>query len=129
MEVPIPDVPGSTRISKLSSPVHASRPVRRSSRRSARSARRPAICWRSPTGSRGHGWPHVAMESTGVYRKPIWHVLEGAFELIWANALQIRSVPGRKSDVNDATWIADLLAYGSIRSSLYRRPPFMTCAI
>ena len=57
-----------------------------------------------------HGCTHVAMESTGVYWKPIWHVLEGHFELILANALQTRSVPGRKSDVNDATWIADLLA-------------------
>src|ERR1700674_3691758 len=64
-----------------------------------------------------HGCTHVAMESTGVYWKPIWHVLEGHFDLILANALQTRSVPGRKSDVNDATWIADLLAHGLIRSS------------
>lgn len=64
-----------------------------------------------------HGCTHVAMESTGVYWKPIWHVLDGQFELVLANALQIRSVPGRKSDVNDAMWIADLLAHGLIRSS------------
>jgi len=64
-----------------------------------------------------HGCTHVAMESTGVYWKPIWHVLDGHFELILANALQIRSVPGRKSDVNDAMWIGDLLAHGLIRSS------------
>jgi transposase len=70
-----------------------------------------------------HGCTHVAMESTGVYWKPIWHVLEGAFELILANALQIRSVPGRKSDVNDATWIADLLAHGLIRSSFVPPAP------
>jgi transposase len=57
------------------------------------------------------------MESTGVYWKPIWHVLDGQFDLILANALQIRSVPGRKTDVNDAMWIADLLAHGLIRSS------------
>lgn len=63
------------------------------------------------------GCTHVAMESTGVYWKPIWHVLDGHFALILANALQIRSVPGRKSDVNDAMWIADLLAHGLIRSS------------
>src|SRR6266852_5088247 len=49
-----------------------------------------------------HGCTHVAMESTGVYWKLIWHVLEGHFELILPNALQIRSVPGRKTDVNDA---------------------------
>src|SRR6266851_5726947 len=70
-----------------------------------------------------HGCTHVAMESTGVYWKPIWHVLEGHFELILANALQIRSVPGRKTDVNDATWIADLLAHGLIRSSFVPPAP------
>jgi transposase len=60
---------------------------------------------------------HVAMESTGVYWKPVWHVLEGEFELVLANATHIRNVPGRKTDVNDATWIADLLAHGLIRGS------------
>jgi transposase len=70
-----------------------------------------------------HGCTHVAMESTGVYWKPIWHVLDGHFELILANALQIRSVPGRKTDVNDATWIADLLAHGLIRSSFVPPAP------
>jgi transposase len=70
-----------------------------------------------------HGCTHVAMESTGVYWKPIWHVLEGHFELILANALQIRSVPGRKSDINDAMWIADLLAHGLIRSSFVPPAP------
>jgi transposase len=60
---------------------------------------------------------HVAMEATGVYWKPVWHVLEGSFELVLANAMHIRNVPGRKTDVNDATWIADLLAHGLIRSS------------
>lgn len=64
-----------------------------------------------------HGCTHVAMESTGVYWKPVWHVLEGSFELILANAMHIRNIPGRKSDVNDATWIADLLAHGLIRGS------------
>jgi transposase len=47
----------------------------------------------------------------------VWHVLEGEFELVLANAAHIKNVPGRKSDVNDATWIADLLAHGLIRSS------------
>ena len=60
---------------------------------------------------------HVAMEATGVYWKPVWHVLHGRFTLILANAAHIRNVPGRKSDVNDATWIAELLAHGLIRAS------------
>src|SRR5438128_4667407 len=64
-----------------------------------------------------HGCTHVAMESSGVYWKPVWHVLDGHFELVLANAMHIRNIPGRKSDVNDATWIADLLAHGLIRSS------------
>lgn len=63
------------------------------------------------------GCTHVAMEATGVYWKPVWHVLEGSFELVLANAAHIRNVPGRKTDVNDATWIADLLAHGLIRAS------------
>lgn len=63
------------------------------------------------------GCTHAAMESTGVYWKPVWHVLEGDFELVLANATHIRNVPGRKTDVNDATWIADLLAHGLIRGS------------
>jgi transposase len=66
---------------------------------------------------RTRGVTHVAMESTGVYWKPVWHVLEGAFALILANAMHVRHIPGRKSDVNDATWLADLLAHGLIRSS------------
>ena len=60
---------------------------------------------------------HVAMEATGVYWKPVWHVLDGDFELVLGNAAHIKNVPGRKTDVNDATWIADLLAHGLIRSS------------
>jgi hypothetical protein len=50
----------------------------------------------------GLGCTHVAMESTGVYWKPVWHVLEGRFELLLANAMHIRNIPGRKSDVKDA---------------------------
>jgi transposase len=60
---------------------------------------------------------HVAMEATGVYWKPVWHVLDGTFELVLANAMHIKNVPGRKTDVNDATWISDILAHGLIRSS------------
>jgi len=70
-----------------------------------------------------HGCTHVAMESTGVYWKPIWQVLEGSFTLVLANAMHIRNIPGRKSDMNDATWIADLLAHGLIRGSFVPPAP------
>ena len=61
---------------------------------------------------------HVAMEATGVYWKPVWNILsDGKFELILANAAHIKNVPGRKTDVNDATWIADLVAFGLIKAS------------
>jgi transposase len=63
------------------------------------------------------GCTQVAMEATGVYWKPVWQILEGHFSLTLANAAQVKNVPGRKSDVNDATWLADLLAHGLIRSS------------
>ena len=69
------------------------------------------------------GCTHVAMEATGVYWKPVWHVLEGPFTIVLANAMHIRNVPGRKSDTNDATWIADLLAHGLIRSSFVPPAP------
>jgi len=61
---------------------------------------------------------HVAMEATGVYWKPVWHILaDGGFELVLANAAHIKNVPGRKSDVKDADWISELLAHGLIRAS------------
>jgi transposase len=63
------------------------------------------------------GCTHAAMEATGVYWKPVWHALEEELELVLANAAHIKNVPGRKTDVNDATWIADLLAHGLIRGS------------
>lgn len=69
------------------------------------------------------GCTHVAMEATGVYWKPVWHILEGAFQLVLANAAHIKNVPGRKSDVNDAMWIADLLAHGLIRASFVPETP------
>lgn len=69
------------------------------------------------------GCTHVAMEATGVYWKPVWHVLEGHVTLVLANAMHIRNIPGRKSDKNDATWIADLLALGLIRSSFVPPAP------
>jgi transposase len=61
---------------------------------------------------------HVAMEATGVYWMPVFRILgEGDFELIVANAAHIKNVPGRKTDMNDAMWIADLLACGLIKAS------------
>jgi transposase len=70
-----------------------------------------------------HGCTHVAMEATGVYWKPVWHMLEGDFELVLANAQHVHNVPGRKTDVSDAAWIADLLAHGLIRSSFVPPAP------
>src|SRR6476646_7334155 len=64
-----------------------------------------------------HSCTHVAMEASGVYWRPVWHILEDGFALVLANAQHIRNGPGRKTDVNDAMWIADLLAHGLIRSS------------
>ena len=55
---------------------------------------------------------HVAMESTGVYWRPIWNLLEGRFELLLVNAQHMKTVPGRKTDIKDAEWIADLLQHG-----------------
>jgi transposase len=64
------------------------------------------------------GCTHIAMEATGVYWKPVWHVLsDGDFVLVLANAAHVKNVPGRKTDVNDAAWLADLLAHGLIRGS------------
>ena len=75
----------------------------------------------------GHGVTHAAMEATGVYWKPVWAVLAEAFELVLANAMHVRNVPGRKTDVNDATWLADLLAHGLIRASFV--PPMAIQAL
>jgi transposase len=58
------------------------------------------------------------MESTGVYWKPVWHVLSVSIQLLLANAMQVKNLPGRKSDVSDATWLSDLLAHGLIRASM-----------
>jgi len=61
---------------------------------------------------------HVAMEATGVYWKPVWHILsDGEFQLVLANAAHVKNVPGRKTDVSDAEWHSDLLAHGLIRAS------------
>src|SRR5262245_1724919 len=66
---------------------------------------------------------HAAMEATGVYWKPVWHILEGSFEVVLANAAHIKNVPGRKTDVKDAAWIAKLLADGLISSSFVPPTP------
>lgn len=65
---------------------------------------------------------HVVMEATGSYWKAVWHVLESRFELTLANPAQVKNLPGRKSDVNDATWMADLHAHGLIRGSFVPPP-------
>jgi transposase len=65
-----------------------------------------------------NGCTHVAMEATGIYWKPVWHILDDSeFELVLANAAHVKNVPGRKTDVNDAMWLAELLAHGLIRAS------------
>lgn len=84
-----------------------------------------------------HGVTHVAMESTGVYWKPVWHALSGdaipatpsapedvgAFHLVLVNAMHIKKVPGRKTDVTDAEWIADLIAHGLVHASFVPPTP------
>jgi transposase len=70
-----------------------------------------------------HGVTHVAMESTGVYWKPVFYVLEEAVTCVLANAVQIAQVPGRKTDVQDCRWIAPLLECGLIRPSFVPPPP------
>ena len=79
-------------------------------------------CWLT-----GYAITHVAMEATGVYWKPVWAVLAEEFELVLANAMHVKNVPGRKTDMNDAIWLADLLAHGLIRSSFV--PPMAIQAL
>jgi len=69
------------------------------------------------------GCTHVAMESTGVYWKPVYAILEGAFQIVVANAQHVKKVPGRKTDVKDAEWIADLLCHGLLRQSFVPPQP------
>jgi len=69
------------------------------------------------------GCTHAVLESTGVYWKPVWHVLEDAVTLVLANATAVRNLPGRKSDVSDAQWLADLLAHGLVRGSFVPPAP------
>jgi transposase len=65
---------------------------------------------------------HVAIESTSIYWKPVFNVLEGSFEVVLANAYHVKAVPGRKTDVKDCEWLADLLAHGLIRASFIPPP-------
>lgn len=69
------------------------------------------------------GVTHVAMESTGTYWKPVWHILEGCFELTLGNAKQMKTVPGRKSDEKDSEWIGELQAHGLIKPSFVPPAP------
>lgn len=69
------------------------------------------------------GVTHVALESTGVYWKPVYYVLEDAFELLLINMLELKRVPGRKTDVKDSEWLAQLLECGLLRSSFVPPPP------
>jgi transposase len=71
------------------------------------------------------GCTHVAMEASGVYWKPVWHILAGDFKLVLTNPAHMRNVPGRKSDRNDASWIADLLAHGLLRASFVPPQPVL----
>jgi transposase len=66
---------------------------------------------------------HVALESTGVYWKPVWNILEGVVELLLANAEHVKQVPGRKTDVKDAEWIAQLLSCGLLKPSFVPERP------
>ena len=74
------------------------------------------------------GRPHAAMESTGVYWRPVWHALEGHCELLLVNAQHVRSVPGRKTDVADSEGLADLLRHGLVPASFVPPRPSRSCA-
>jgi transposase len=69
------------------------------------------------------GCTHVAMESTGVYWKPVYNILEGQMEILLVNAHHVKQVPGRKTDVSDAGWLADLLRHGLLRGSFVPSRP------
>jgi transposase len=71
-----------------------------------------------------HGCTHVVMESTSVYWMPVYEILEGHVKIVVGNAQHIKNVPGRKTDENDAEWLAKLLCYGLIRNSFVPPKPF-----
>ena len=72
---------------------------------------------------KAHGVTHVAMEATGVYWQPVWHILEDAFELTLCNARHVKNVPGRKTDVSDAEWLCQLMEAGLLRGSFVPPKP------
>jgi transposase len=71
----------------------------------------------------GHDVKTVVMETTGVFWKPVWHVLADRFELVLAHASHVKNLPGRKSDVSDAEWLADLVAHGLVKGSFVPPEP------
>src|SRR6516164_2645972 len=72
---------------------------------------------------KGLGVTHVAMEATGVYWKPVYYLLEDDFELLLVNAQHVKNVPGRKTDVQDAQWLCQLLEHGLLRPSFVPPKP------
>src|SRR4029434_2829936 len=92
--------------------------------RGTRGVRRvPAYLWGLADWLQEARCTHVAMESTGVYWRPVYNLLEGQFELLVVNAQHIKAVPGRKTDVKDAAWIAHLLRHGLSRGSFIASKP------
>jgi len=71
----------------------------------------------------GMGCSHVAIESTGVYWKPVYHILEGVCQVLLVNPQHVKAVPGRKTDVSDAEWLADLLQHGLLKGSFIPPQP------
>jgi transposase len=72
----------------------------------------------------GEGVTDIVMEATGVYWRPVWHILsDGEFRLVLANAAHVKNVPGRKTDVKDAEWLADLIAHGLVSASFVPDEP------
>ena len=72
---------------------------------------------------KSYGVTHVAMEATGVYWLPVWHILEDDFELTLCNARHVKNVPGRKTDVKDAEWLCQLMEAGLLRGSFVAPKP------
>ena len=82
---------------------------------------RGLVAMRDDLGQRGV--THVAMEATGEYWKPVYEMLEGSFQLMVANAQHVKNVPGRKTDPEDAAWLARLLRHGLLRASFIPAQP------
>ena len=70
-----------------------------------------------------HGVTQVTMEATGIYWKPVWAILEDEFDCLLVNARHVKQVPGRKTDVSDATWLAQLGAHGLVLSLIHISEP------